>query len=73
LVGDITRPVKELKGFKRITLKPDESKIVNFDLHTDELAFCNQKMEWVTEPGKFHVWIAKDSEKGLRAEFEIKK
>jgi len=71
LVGSITRPVKELKGFKRIRLKPGETKTVEFVLNTDELAFYNQNMELVAEPGKFHIWIAKDSEIGLLAEFEV--
>jgi beta-glucosidase len=71
LVGSITRPVKELKGFKRLRLSAGESQKVEFDLHTDDLAFYNQNMELVTEPGKFQVWIAKNSENGLFAEFEI--
>lgn len=71
LVGDITRPVKELKGFKRIYLKAGETKNVSFNLCTKDLAFFNQKMQLVTEPGQFHVWIAPDSDSGLREEFEI--
>jgi beta-glucosidase len=71
LVGDITRPVRELKGFQRIRLKPGESKTVRFTLHPDDLSFHNQKMQLVTEPGTFHVWIAPDSESGLQGSFEI--
>ena len=71
LVGDITRPVRELKGFQRIRLKPGESKIVQFKLHPDDLSFHNQKMQSVTEPGTFYVWIAPDSENGLQGSFEI--
>lgn len=71
LVGDRTRPVKELKGFQRIRLQPGEEKSVVFELSTDDLSFYNQKMELVTEPGMFHIWIAADSESGLRGEFEV--
>ncbi len=71
LVGDRTRPVRELKGFQRISLSPGESKRVEFKLHTDELSFYNQKMQNVTEPGMFHVWIAPDSDSGLQGEFEV--
>ena len=71
LVGDITRPVKELKGFERIHLKSGEKKTVQFELKTEDLAFHNQKMEYVTEPGQFHVWIGPNSTEGLQGEFEI--
>jgi beta-glucosidase len=71
LVGDVTRPVKELKGFRRISLKPGERERLCFTLHTDDLAFYNRKMELVTEPGKFHVWIGGSSDAELWADFEI--
>lgn len=71
LVGDVTRPVKELKGFKRISLKPGERERVSFSLHTDELAFFNRQMQLVTEPGRFHVWIGGNSDAELWADFEI--
>jgi beta-glucosidase len=71
LVGTVTRPVKELKGFRRICLKPGERERISFSLHTDELAFYNRKMELVTEPGRFHVWIGGSSEAELWADFEI--
>jgi beta-glucosidase len=71
LVGNVTRPVKELKGFKRIKLRPGERERICFTLHTDELAFFNRKMELVTEPGRFHVWIGGSSDAELWADFEI--
>ncbi|WP_238946719.1 beta-glucosidase BglX [Seongchinamella unica] len=71
LAGNVTRPVRELKGFKRVTLGPGESERVSFDIHTDELAFHNRKMELVTEPGGFHAWIGGDSTAQLWTEFEI--
>lgn len=72
VVGDITRPVKELKGFQRVTLKPGESKRIVFTLHTDDLAFHNIEMKSVTEPGLFNVWIGPNSAEGLQANFEIR-
>lgn len=71
VVGDITRPVKELKGFQRIALKPGESRKVTFKLHTDDLAFHNQNMKRVTEPGLFNVWIGPNAAEGLQSSFTI--
>jgi len=71
LVGNVTRPVKELKGFQRIRLKPGQSQSVSFKLHTDDLAFYNRKMELVTEPGDFYAGIGGSSEADLCCEFEI--
>jgi len=71
MAADVTRPVKELKGFQKIRLKPGETKTVAFKLNASDLAFYNSKMELVTEPGVFHVWIAKNSQDGLMDEFEI--
>jgi beta-glucosidase len=71
LVGNVTRPIKELKGFKRVRLEPGETVTVEFDLHSDELAFYGRNMQLVTEPGEFHVWIGGSSETALRTEFRI--
>lgn len=71
LVGNVTRPVKELKGFQRVFLTSGHSKMVTFELHTDELAFYNRKMQLVTEPGRFHVWIGGSSEAELCSSFDI--
>lgn len=71
LVGNVTRPVKELKGFKRLRLDPGQTIVVEFSLHTDELAFYDRNMQLVTEPGEFHAWIGGSSETGLRTEFRI--
>ena len=71
LVGNVTRPIRELKGFKRVHLEPGESKSVSFELDTDDLAFHNRKMERVTEPGDFHVWIGGNSDAQLWTEFAI--
>lgn len=62
LVGSITRPIKELKGFEKIFLEPGEEKEVSFEIKASDLAFWNADMEFVTEPGDFKCWIAHDSE-----------
>jgi beta-glucosidase len=71
LVGSVTRPVRELKGFKRIHLRPGEKQTVEFTLRTQDLAFHNANNQFVTEPGKFQVWIAPDAERGVRGDFEL--
>jgi len=71
LVGNVTRPVRELKGFKRIRLRPGQSETVSFELHTDDLAFYNRDMKFGAEPGLFHAWIGGNSNAGLKTEFAI--
>lgn len=60
-VSSVTRPVKELKGFERITLKPGETKTVRFTLAFQELSFLNEAMERVVEPGMFDVMVGTSS------------
>jgi beta-glucosidase len=71
LVGNVTRPVRELKDFRRIRLAPGECQRICFTLHTDQLAFYDQRMSLVTEPGRFHAWIGGDSNANLQTEFEV--
>ncbi len=71
LVGNVTRPVKELKGFKRVLVEPGMTVTVDFDLHTDDLAFYGRNMQLMTETGEFHVWVGGSSETELRGEFRI--
>lgn len=71
LVGDVTRPVKELKGFQRIRLQPGETRTVSFVLNTADLAFYGQDMELMTEPGEFHVWVGGSSDADLQASFTL--
>ena len=72
LFGSVTRPVKELKGFKRIELSPNEEKTVEFELPSYELAFWNIDMRKVVEPGKFKIMVGTDSQNGLETFFEVK-
>jgi beta-glucosidase len=71
LVGSVTRPVKELKGFERIYLKPGQTKTVTFDLSTSDLRFYDINMEYRVEPGDFNVWVGPNSVKGLKGSFEL--
>ncbi len=71
LVGNVTRPVRELKGFSRLHLQPGESRSVSFELETSDLAFYGRQMQLITEPGEFHVWIGGSSVTALRADFTV--
>lgn len=71
LVGSVTRPVKELKDFKRVKLAAGESGYITFDLCTDKLAFYDRNMQLNIEAGQFHLWVGGCSQTGLRDEFEI--
>jgi beta-glucosidase len=72
VVSSVTRPVKELKGFQRITLKPGETKVVAFTLGRDALGFWKTGREFVVEPGKFDVTVGGSSAAGLTTSFELK-
>lgn len=71
VVGSITRPVKELKKFKRLPLEKGEEKEVIFTLNTKDLMFVNNTMKEVLEPGKFNLWIGADSASGMKASFNL--
>lgn len=71
LFGSVTRPVKELKGFRRVRLEPGQTITVDFMLHTDELGFYGRDMQLAVEPGEFHAWIGGSSVTELRTEFRI--
>lgn len=70
--ASLTRPVKELKNFKKVYIRPHEHKIVTFRLPVSTCGFYNSKMEWKVEPGKFKLWVGPSSAEGLTGEFEIK-
>ncbi|MET3813070.1 beta-glucosidase [Pantoea sp. UYEF8] len=69
-VASISRPVQELRGFKRIMLKAGESQTVTFKIDVDALKFWNQQMQQVAEPGKFNVMIGLDSVRTQHAQFD---
>lgn len=70
-VGSVTRPVKELKRFCRVNLKPGEKRNISFDLPVSELAFWNIDMKQVVEPGEFSLWVAGDSQSGTPLSFKV--
>lgn len=72
VVGSTTRPVRELKGFKKISLEPGESKTVEFTLDEELLSHWNSDLEFVAEPGEFTVYIGPDSTTSNSASFWLK-
>jgi beta-glucosidase len=72
LVGSVTRPLRELKGFEKIKLAPGESKTVIFKLTAKDLAFHTADMSFKAEPGKFWIMAGPDSERLQRKEFNLR-
>src|SRR5213592_31179 len=70
-VASVTRPVRALAGFRRVSLKPGEARTVDFQLTPKELGLYNRDMKFVVEPGKFRVFAGGSSVGGLEAEFEV--
>ncbi|KOH43205.1 beta-glucosidase [Sunxiuqinia dokdonensis] len=70
--GSVTRPVKQLKGYKKVSLKPGESTQVSLTLTAKDLEFFNGK-GYVIEPGDFDVWVGTNSVEGLHGELSISK
>ncbi len=71
LVTSITRPVKELKGFQKIYLKPGESREVSFKITEDDLKFYNYNLEYQAEPGEFEIFIGTNSQDVKQARFSF--
>lgn len=69
LVGSVTRPVRELKGFKKILLQPGELQTVEFSLSEEDLKFYDINMNWLTEPGDFEVFVGTNAQETLSARF----
>jgi beta-glucosidase len=69
--SSIPRPVKELKGFKKIFLIPGESQTINFTINPKMLSFYNQKMKWVSEPGRFTLMVGTASDQTENIEFSL--
>jgi len=61
MVGSITRPVKELKGFQKVFLKVGESRIIHFTITPNDLAFYNSELQFKSEPGDFEVFVGTNS------------
>jgi beta-glucosidase len=71
-VSSVTRPIKELRGFERVSLAPGEKKTVKFTLGPQELSLINRDMKRVVEPGTFTVMVGADSDKLQSVKLEVK-
>ena len=71
LVGSVTRPVKELKGFQKIAIEKGETKKVTFKLTENDLKFYNDNLDFVSEPGMFEVFVGTDSTTNLKDKLEL--
>jgi beta-glucosidase len=65
------RPVRELKGFQKVQLNPGESRDVTFTISNQELGYFDAAGHWLVEPGKFQVWLSKDSASGKPVDFQL--
>jgi beta-glucosidase len=72
LVASVTRPVRELKGFQKISLQPGEQRAVRFEVPVCELGFTGRDMRYTVEPGAFRVWIGPNSAEGLEGAFTVR-
>jgi beta-glucosidase len=71
LVGSVTRPVRELKGFQKVVIEPGQDCVVRFEVPVCNLGFTGLDMSYTVEPGDFKVWIGPDSTNGLEGNFKI--
>ncbi|WP_291099773.1 MULTISPECIES: glycoside hydrolase family 3 N-terminal domain-containing protein [unclassified Flavobacterium] len=73
LVGSVTRPVKELKGFEKVSLKKGETKSVSFEISSEDLKFYTLDMKYEAEAGKFDVFVGGNSDTNRKVSFELVK
>lgn len=71
VVGSVTRPVKELKGFKKVLLKQGETKTVSFEITENDLKFYNSNLDYIAEPGTFQVFVGTNSDTNMMKAFEL--
>jgi beta-glucosidase len=71
LVGSVTRPVKELKGFQKTTIKKGEKQTLTFQITIEDLKFYNSDLQFVAEPGQFEIFVGGNSNTELKAAFEL--
>ncbi len=69
VVGSVTRPVKELKGFEKVKLKSGALKTVSFALTVDDLKYYNSNLKYGVEKGDFNLWVGNNASNGLRSGF----
>ena len=68
----VTRPVKELKGFEKISLEPGETKTVTFDITDEQLGFYNNNMDYVVEKGDFTFMVGTNSKEVQSIKYTLK-
>jgi len=71
LLASVTRPVRELKAFERVSLEPGETRQVSFEVPVERLGFTGLDMRYRVEPGEFRVWIGPDASRGLEGTFRF--
>jgi beta-glucosidase len=72
LAASVTRPVRELKAFRRVALKPGERQVVSFTLRREDLLFIGRDLAPTVEPGRFRLWIAPSAQaEGVSGEFQL--
>lgn len=71
LVATMTRPVRQLRGVRRVSLEPGQQQRVRFTLRREDLGFYDNQAQYRVEPGRFRVWVAPHAEAGSAAEFEL--
>ena len=72
VVAETTRPMRELKGFERFSLKAGEAKVITFEVPTSDLAYCHSDHSFKADKGEFKVWVGADSTATLEGSFAIK-
>jgi beta-glucosidase len=72
LVGSVTRPLKELRGFQKVMIKAGETKTITFNITNEELSFYNSDLKWGSEPGKFSMMVGGNSRDVKTVELELK-
>ena len=70
-VSSVTRPVKELRGFARVTLPPGTSQTVRFTLGPEELSLIDRRMQRVVEPGRFDIMVGTSATPALTATLDV--
>ena len=71
LVGSVTRPLKELKGFQKVAIKKGEKQTVTFEISVEELKFYNSDLQFIAEPGTFQVFVGTNSNTDMKVSFDL--
>ena len=71
VIGSVTRPMKELKGFQKVLLKKGEKQTIVFSISIEDLKFYNSDLQFVAEPGQFEIFIGGNSDTQLKTSFEL--